>query len=169
MIGIAGKNFLKYHDILLDKLRVIDSECYKLSKPLCVRLHFWCKVTWTKNKIPFSDELLNRLQWNLHEIQFLYHKFISKYGGGNNQRFGIKIHGFYHIWEFIQHRKFSPAEMDDERIEAWNAYIARFAPIFECFGGKVNLVKMIEKLWREFTMTWDINNNNYVWDGKDLI
>ena len=75
----------------------------------------------------------------------------------------------YHILEFCQARRYSPAEHDDERIEAWNQYVAQYTPLFECFGGSTNLHKMINKLWRNFVMQWNGSNTNYVWQGNKLI
>lgn len=169
MTGIAGKNFINKHDIVLNELKKCDEDCYKLVKPLCVRLKFWCRVTWTKHLTPFSDNFLKCVEWQLHEIQWLYHNFIIKYGGGGGERFGIKIHAYYHEFEYMQHTRMSPAEIDDQRIEAWNAYVAQFAPIFQCFGGKNNLRKMIWKIWRQFVVHYDPANNNYIWTNDNAI
>lgn len=169
MIGAAGKKFLQNHDILLDELKSIDNECYELCKPMVMRLKYWCDVTWSKHLTLFSDECLKVLKWNMHEFTKLYFDFIRKYGGGKGSRFGIKIHGFYHIFEFCEAKRFSPAECDDQRVEAWNAYIAQYEPLFSCFGGKINLDKMMNKIWREFVLNWDCGNNNIVWNGHKLI
>lgn len=169
MVGLAGKNFLKHQDILLAKLKQCDEKCYDIAYPMCKRLEFWCNVTWSKHLILFDDALLQTLEWNLHEFQYLYHKFISNYGGGKGKKFGIKIHGFYHILEFVKWKRWSTAEIDDERIEAWNAYISKYAPIFHCFGGAENLSKMINKIWRDFVMQWNPNNCNVFWNGKKYV
>ena len=71
MTGVAGKKFLAKHDIVLDELKKCDLECYKLCKPLCMRLQFWCTVTLSKNLIPFRYICYNL--WCLHlYFYFLY-------------------------------------------------------------------------------------------------
>ena len=169
IVGLAGKNFLKNHDVILDKLKQCDKECYELVYAMCKRLEFIAGVTWTKNVILFNDTLLNTLEWNIHEFQWLYHKFIKKYGGGQGNKYGIKVHGLYHILEWIRFKGWSPATMDDQRVEAWNAYMARYAPLFHYFGGQTNLEKMIDKIWREFVMQWNPANSNFVWNGEKYI
>ena len=169
MVGIAGKNFLKHRNIFLKALKKRDMECYKLAKPLLARLNFWCSVTWTKHLKTFDDRILKVLKWNLLELDWLYHKWIPEYGGGQGAKYGIKMHIFYHILEWCRGTRLSPAESDDERVEAWNQYIARFAPIFQCFGGKVNLEKLINKLWRRFVMNWNASNTNTVYDGVRML
>ena len=169
MVGIAAKNFLKYQDRFLDELRSVDVDCWRWCNPLLKRMKFWCSVTWTKHKDLFNDDLLRQLKWNLIEIDFLYHNVIHEYGGGRGHRYGIKIHGWYHIFEFCEGKRFPPAEMDDQRVEAWNLYIAQFAPIFECFGGIKNLTKLMHKLWRMFVMDWNANNCNLVFNGNKMI
>ena len=169
IVGLAGKNFLKNQDLILNKLKECDQECYALANPLCKRFEFVAGVLWTKNITLFNDELLNVLEWNIHESQWLYHRFIRNYGGGKGNKFGIKVHGIYHALEWIRFKRWSPAVMDDERVEAWNAHMARYAPIFHYFGGKANLEKMIDKIWREFVIQWNPTNSNVVWNGKKYI
>ena len=85
------------------------------------------------------------------------------------QKFGIKVHGMYHILEFCKAKRYPPGDHDDQRVEAWNQWVAKYTPLFECFGGKTNLCKMINKLWRLFVMEWNETNTNFVWNGEQLI
>ena len=76
MTGVAGKKFLAKHDIVLDELKKCDLECYKLCKPLCMRLQFWCTVTLSKNLIPFRYICYN-LVFTFIFLFSLYYIFLA--------------------------------------------------------------------------------------------
>ena len=153
MIGPSVKKYLYNWQAVIQTLKKYDSECARLMEPCLARLCFLTKCIWTKNKEKFDDNCCYNLRFNLIEFDFLYHKIIRKYGGGvSGERFGVKWHLLYHCVEWIEGLRWSPAHMDDQRIEAWNKHMEKYLPIFHCFGGDINMKKMIDKIWRAFIL-----------------
>ena len=153
MIGPSVKKYLYNFNIVLQTLQKYDCQCARMMEPCLARLCFLAKCIWTKNKEKFSDECCYYLRFNLIEFDMLYHKIIRKYGGGvTNERFGVKWHMLYHCVEWIEGLRWSPAHMDDQRIENWNRFMEKYLTIFHCFGGQVNMEKMMHKIWRRFIL-----------------
>ena len=153
MIGPSVKKYLYNWHTVIETLKNYDSECARLMEPCLARLCFLTKCIWTKNKEKFDDNCCYYLRFNLIEFDMLYHKLIRKYGGGvSGEKFGVKWHLLYHCVEWIEGLKWSPAHMDDQRIEAWNRHMEKYLTIFHCFGGQVNMKKMMDKIWRAFTL-----------------
>jgi hypothetical protein len=169
MIGPSVKKFVYNFEIAIKYLDKSNSDCSHIATPLLARLRFIMKVIWTKDREFFDKKLLRYLKWNLLEFDFLYHKFVKKYGGGGGKRLGVKWHGFYHSLEWCNLFKFAPAFVDEQRVEAFNLYIANFLPIYTCFGGHINLDKMMNKLWRRFVLVYNASNKNKVWNGSKMV
>ena len=151
MIGPSVKKYLYNWNIVLKTLKKYDPECARMMEPCLARLCFLAKCIWTKNKEKFNDECCYYLRFNVIEFDMLYHKIIRKYGGGvTGERFGVKWHMLYHCVEWIEGLRWSPAHMDDQRIENWNRHMEKYLAIFHCFGGEVNMEKMMNKIWRGF-------------------
>lgn len=153
MIGPSCKKFLYNWKTVIKTLKKYDRECARLMEPCLARLCFLTKCIWTKNKEKFDDNCCYYLRFNMIEFDLLYHKIIRKYGGGaTGERFGVKWHMLYHCVEWIEGLKWSPAHLDDQRIEAWNRHMEKYLTIFHCFGGHVNMQKMMNKIWRAFIL-----------------
>ena len=152
MLGPSVKKYLTNFPIVIEELRKRDPECARLMEPCLSRLNFIAKCIWTKSEDFFSQECINYLKFNVIEFDFLYHKLIQKYGGGTGRRYGVKFHGLYHCLEWIEHFKWAPAFVDEQHLEAFNLYIRKFAIIYHCFGGHINMEKMMNKIWRNFAL-----------------
>ena len=152
MIGPSVKKYLNKWHIVIDELKQFDRECARMMEPCLVRFNFIAKCLWTKNADFFNDECINYLKFNIIEFDMLYHKLIEKYGGGTGRRYGVKFHGLYHCYEWIEYRKWAPSWLDEQHLEAYNIFIRKFAVIYHCFGGHVNMKKMMNKIWRYFAL-----------------
>ena len=116
-----------------------------------------CNVQMPKHKLAEINLFLSRvcvyyLKWNVIEWDHIYHKIIQKYGGCKGHKYGNKWHMFYHSLEWIERARWSPADMDDERVEQFNVHISKYLPIYACFKGHINLKRMMNKIWREFVL-----------------
>ena len=152
MLGSSVKKYLTNFTIVIKALKKRDPECARIMEPCLSRLNFIAKCIWTKSEQFFSQECINYLKFNIIEFDFLYHKLIEKYGGGTGRRYGVKFHGLYHCLEWIEHFKWAPAFVDEQHLEAFNLYIRKFAIIYLCFGGHINMEKMMTKIWRNFAL-----------------
>ena len=153
MHGPSVKKFIYGHEIVMKYLKQCDDDqLLKLMEPCLIRLKYITKCFWTKSTEIMSDECVNYLKWNLIEWDHIYHRLINLYGGGKGYRLGNKWHVFYHSYEWIEYWRISPAWMDDERVEQYNVHVSKFLPIYACFGGHLNLKRMMNKMWREFVL-----------------
>ena len=152
MIGPSVKKYLTNFPIVIEELKKCDPECAKMMEPCLSRLNFIAKCVWPKSEDFFNDECINSFKFNIIEFDFIYHKLIEKYGGGSGRRYGVKFHGLYQCLEWIEHYRWSPAFVDEQHLEAYNVYIRKFAVIYQCFGGDINMRKMMTKIWRKFML-----------------
>ena len=150
MIGPSVKKYVNNYNIVIEYMNKFNPQCARIMEPCLARFRFICKCMWTKSKDSYSDECLNYLKFNIVEFDFLYHLLIEGYGGGMGHKYGVKWHGLYHGYSFIKFFGFAPAFVDEQRVEAFNIHIRKFLPIYHCFGGHVNMSKMMNKVWRHF-------------------
>ena len=152
MIGPSVKKYLINYPIVIEELKNFDKECARMMEPCLARLNFIAKCTWTKSEDFFSDECINYLKFNVIEFDWIYHKVIQKYHGGCGHRYGVKYHGLYHCVEWIEYLKWAPAFLDEQHIEAYNKFVRKYSVIYDCFGGHINMHKMMNKIWRHFAL-----------------
>ena len=152
MIGPSVKKYLNNYPIVIEELKNFDPECARMMEPCLARLNFIAKCMWTKSEDFFNDECINYLKFNVIEFDWIYHKVIQKYHGGGGHRYGVKYHGLYHCVEWIEYLKWAPAFLDEQHLEAYNKFIHKYCVIYDCFGGHVNMHKMMNKIWRHFAL-----------------
>lgn len=153
MHGPSVKKFIYQHDIVIKYLnKCQNNRLLNLMIPCLARLKFIAKCLWSKSKTLMSDECIFRLKWNIIEFDHIYHNIIHEYGGGNKYRLGYKWHMLYHSFEWVEFMRWSPAFMDDERVEQYNVHISNFMSMYQSFGGHANLARMMNKVWRQCMM-----------------
>lgn len=157
MRGKCAKNFINNWKLFLpyfikNKNSQSNSE-QKLGNiftGMMINLEFLVKVMMTKNAEPYSDEVLRAMKEAVIEFDALYKRYMKILAQSENfKRFGFKIHYLYHIWEWCQCTRYSPAWMDDERCEAVNLRLRLYWHILESNPSLVGILKMANSIIRK--------------------
>ena len=149
-------------EIFVETLKNIDQELSELCELLFIfrrcQLHAICH----KNTIPFSDEFLRFFKFVTVAVDRWSLQLRTLCTGKQNA--GDKHHWFQHIYHWMEHYRFSPAWMDDQRTEATMRFGMYWYKKYRANLNKINTNSMITKMNLPHCIEFDKTNKKCIYN-----
>lgn len=107
--GVDAIHAINNMDYILNYLNENENDIYLIVEPLVNFLQFFINIMMKKNILPFSDETIELMRFSALMIETLMHHLYKAIMKKNRAYVGHKIHILYHVVDYCQTRRFSPA------------------------------------------------------------
>ena len=159
MTGTHSLNFLNSSDKLVAVLKDVNEEIADvLDKLLHFRkfiVHSFCH----KNRVRYTDDFLRLLLFAIVMDDHLTHLYLKLcHPKSPKLAVGQKHHSFYHIWWWMDHYRFSPAWLDDQKSENMMKLLKRMFRTFTFSLNQSKLKNLVHQMNMYHFLRWDVNN-----------
>ena len=162
---VTGPNALSWvnnYQPLLDMLKPVDTELYRICELLMPCLKFILNVGAHKNLVPLSDECINAHKFAILQQESLGWKLTKLCRKENDEitriPMGVKNHTLYHNHSRMEHTRMSTAYWDDQKTENNMKKCKHYVRFLRNGLNKPKVRSMVRKMNAEQGLRYDSTN-----------
>ena len=162
VLGIDAMRLPYVYELFMPMLTRMNPQAANIAKYLFPLLKIQYNVISRKNLTPYSDEFMHFFKFitvAIDKWSLLFRKVCT-----NKQLAGDKHHWMYHMYHYMDHYRFSPAWMDDQRTEATMRFAMQWYKKYKNHLNKIKASTMMLSLNCGHLIEFDESNSKQLYE-----